>query len=167
MNIIRISSIDLYNHLKVKYVRIVRNIFLSASPIMIMAQPVVKKTNLSWKTSCARPRWFNVNVFMPILLYNIFPSFNLIRRYITDDHMLTLPYIFYGLISSTFVLDVYGLIWRILYLIVFRTYCKVTAPLVKHRVIANGPLYGFSYLYAPLLLSMIFIFNFRSSVQLF
>ena len=60
--------------------------------------------------------------------------------------MLTLSYIFYGLKSSMFVSGLYGLILRILYLIFDGPYCNGTVPLVKHRVIKNGPLYGVSYL---------------------
>ena len=68
--------------------------------------------------------------------------------------MLTLSYIFYGLKSSMFVSGLYGLILRILYLIFDGPYCNGTVPLVKHRVIKNGPLYGVSYLYSEWLLSM-------------
>ena len=68
--------------------------------------------------------------------------------------MLTSSYIFPGLIPTMFVSDLYGLIQRILYLILFRPYCIVTVMLVQHPVITDGPLYGISYLYAALLLTM-------------
>ena len=48
----------------------------------------------------------------------------------------------FGLLSSTLVSDLYGLIRRILYLIYFGPHCKFTTPLVKNRVITNGPLYS-------------------------
>ena len=52
---------------------------------------------------------------MLMRLYSLFPSFNKILKYITGNHMLTLSYILYGLIYSTFVPYLYGLIRRILY----------------------------------------------------
>ena len=73
---------------------------------------------MSWKTSHARPIWLNAIVSMLIQLFNLFPIFIVKWNYITGDHMLTLSYIFSGLMSSTFVSDLYGLIQRILYLIV-------------------------------------------------
>ena len=68
--------------------------------------------------------------------------------------MLTLSDIFLGLKSSTFVSDLYGLMGRILYVISTTPHSKFTVPLVKHRVIKNGPVYGVSYLYAVCLWSM-------------
>ena len=62
--------------------------------------------------------------------------------------MLTSSYIFSGLISATFVSDLYGLIQRILYLIFVGPYCNLTVPLVKHCVITNGPLNDVSCIYA-------------------
>ena len=69
-----------------------------------------KKTTLTWKFSCAQPRWLYVNVFMIIQLYSLFPSFNVITKYITGNHMLKSSYIFLGFISLMFVSNVYGLI---------------------------------------------------------
>ena len=68
--------------------------------------------------------------------------------------MLTSSHIFLGLISSTFVSDLYGLIQRILYLICIGPYYIFTVPLIKQRVLINGPVYGVSYLYAAWLVSM-------------
>ena len=65
-------------------------------------------------------------------------------KYITDDHMLTLSHICSGLIYSTFVLDLYGLIRHISCLIYIGPHCNVTVPLVQDGFIANGPLYGVS-----------------------
>ena len=45
--------------------------------------------------------------------------------------MLTLSQIFLGLISSTFVSDLYGLIRRILYLIYVAPHCNETMPLLQ------------------------------------
>ena len=81
-----------------------------------------------WKTSRSRPRWLKVNVSVLIWLYTLFPIFNVIRKYITGDHILTPSYIFSGVIYSMFVSDSYGLIQSI------------------------GPLYGVSYFYAAWLL---------------
>ena len=61
--------------------------------------------------------------------------------------MLTLSEIFFELIFSKFVSDVYGLMRRMLYLICTEYYCKFTMLLVKHCVVKNGPLYGVSYMY--------------------
>ena len=58
--------------------------------------------------------------------------------------MLILSHIFSGFISSTFVLDLYGLIQHILCLICIRPHCNVTVPLVQLGCIINGPLYGLS-----------------------
>ena len=68
--------------------------------------------------------------------------------------MLTSSEIFIELKSSALVSDLYGLMQLILYLICVALYYKFTMPLVKHCVIAKGPLYGVSYLYAVWLLSM-------------
>ena len=45
---------------------------------------------------------------MRIRLYTLCQNFNITQKYITSDHMLTSSSIFYGLISSTFVSDLYG-----------------------------------------------------------
>ena len=68
--------------------------------------------------------------------------------------MLTSSDIFIELESSTLVSDLYGLIWRILYLIFIETHCKSTVPFVKKCVITKDPLYGVSYLYAVFLVRM-------------
>ena len=68
--------------------------------------------------------------------------------------MLTFSHIFLGLISSTFVSDLYGLIRRMLCLFFIGPYFIFTVPLLKHDVITNAPLNGVSYLYVSLLLSM-------------
>ena len=106
------------------------------------------------KNSQAWQRWFNVNISVIIRSYTLFPIFNIIKEYITSNHMLTSSYIFLGLIPSTFGSYLYGLIRSILYLIFVRPYCQFTAPIGKHHVITNGPLDGVSYLYAAWLLSM-------------
>ena len=86
--------------------------------------------------------------------YILFPNFNVIRKYITGNNMLTSLYIFAGVISSTFASDAYGLIWHILYPFFVRTYFNVTVPLVQHCVITNGGLFGVSLFYAAWLLIM-------------
>ena len=53
--------------------------------------------------------------------------------------MLTWSYVFSGLIYSTFVSDVYGIIRHILCLIFIAPYFSVTVPLVQYCVITNGP----------------------------
>ena len=68
--------------------------------------------------------------------------------------MLKLSDIFLGLISSTFVSDLYGLMRSILYLICIKPHCKFTVPLLKQRVITNAPVYGVSFLYGVCLLIM-------------
>ena len=68
--------------------------------------------------------------------------------------MLTSSYIFLGLMSSTFISDVYGLMQCILIQIFIPPHFKVTVTLVQHYVIKNGPFYGVSSLYPALLLSM-------------
>ena len=77
-----------------------------------------------------------------------------IQNYTPVDHMLTSLHTFSGLIYSMFVSDIYGLIRRILCLIFIGPHCKVTMILVQHCVITNVPLYGVSYLYADLLVTM-------------
>ena len=59
-----------------------------------------------------------------------------------------------GSIYSTFVSDLYGLMLRILCLFFIASYCNETVSLVQHCVITNVPLFGASYFYAVLLLSM-------------
>ena len=58
-------------------------------------------------------------------------------------YILTSSDIFSGLISSTFVPDLYGLMRRILCLIIIEPYCTMTVPLVKHWIITNGFLMAF------------------------
>ena len=109
----------------------------------------------SLKTTCARPIWIYVKVFMCIQLYNLFTIFNIIHKYMTGDHMLTTVInIFQHLIYSTLVLYIFGLMWRILFLNVIAPHCYVTVPLVQHCFISDVPLYGNSYLKAALLVSM-------------
>ena len=64
--------------------------------------------------------------------------------------MMTSSDIFFELIYLTLVSDLYGLIQHLLYLIFVGPHCKFTMPLVKHRVITNGPVYDVSYFYAVL-----------------
>ena len=66
---------------------------------------------------------------------------------INPENMLTSSHIFSGLISSTFVPYLYGLIPRILYLICIGPHCNVTVPLIQHGFIENGPLYGISNIF--------------------
>ena len=61
--------------------------------------------------------------------------------------MLTSSHIFLGLISSTFVSDLYGRMQRLLCLICITPYYIFTVTLEKHRVIKDGTLYGVSYFY--------------------
>ena len=61
--------------------------------------------------------------------------------------MLKSAHIFSGLISSTFVLDLYGLIRRIFCLIYIGPHFNVTVPLGLHSFIENGPLYGISNIF--------------------
>ena len=61
--------------------------------------------------------------------------------------MLTSSHIFSGLISSTFLPDLYGLIRRIICQIFIGPHCNVTVPLVQHGFIANGLLYGVYQIY--------------------
>ena len=68
--------------------------------------------------------------------------------------MLTASYIFFESEYSTLVLDLYGLMRRILYVIYIAPHCNITMPLVKHCVIIKGPLYEVSYLYAVCLVIM-------------
>ena len=71
--------------------------------------------------------------------------------------MLTASSIFFGSKSSTLVLDLYGLMGRILYVIFITPHCNSNMPLTKHCVITKGPLYGVSYLYAVWLVRMTFL----------
>ena len=59
--------------------------------------------------------------------------------------MLTPSYIFSRLTSSTFVLDVNGLIRPILCLICIVPHYNVPPKLFQHGDIKNGPLYEVSY----------------------
>ena len=68
--------------------------------------------------------------------------------------MLTLSDIFFELMSSTLVSDLYGIIQRILYLFFVGQHCKFNMPLLKRCVITNGPVYGVSYLCAVCLVKM-------------
>ena len=84
---------------------------------------------------------------MRTVLYTYCPTFNTRHMYLTGDYTLTSSCVFHVLISSTFVLDLYGLMQRILYVIYVTIYCKFTAPLVKNHFISTGTLYGVSYMY--------------------
>ena len=108
---------------------------------------------LSWKKSRARPKLFNTSVSVPIQLYT-FRTFNMIQKYTTGGHMLTSSHIFLGLITSTLVSDLYGSMWRIVYVIFVAPCRKFAVPWIKHYIIKNGTLYGVSYLYAAWLLSI-------------
>ena len=68
--------------------------------------------------------------------------------------MLTSSDIFFELIYSTLVSNLYGLIRSKLYLICVGPQCKFTVPLVKHYDITNGAVYGVSYFCAVCLVSM-------------
>ena len=61
--------------------------------------------------------------------------------------MLTSSDIFLGLISSTFISYLYGLMRRILHVIFITEHYKIAAPLVNNRDIKNGPVYRVLHLY--------------------
>ena len=50
----------------------------------------------SWKIASTRPIYINVKVSMRIWLSTLFPSFSIIQKYITGDHMLTSSYTFFN-----------------------------------------------------------------------
>ena len=68
--------------------------------------------------------------------------------------MLTSSHICFELKYSTLVSDLYGLMWRILYLIPFVPYCNETMLLVQHSVIKNGTVYLVLHLILVYLVSM-------------
>ena len=70
------------------------------------------------------------------------------------SHMFKSSGVFLGLIYSMFVIDVYGLVWRIIYVSGIALHCKFIVPLAKHRIIINAPIYFVSYLYLWCLMSM-------------
>ena len=84
------------------------------------------------------PLW--VSDYILCLQYLIFK-----QKYITGDHTLTAWNIFIELKSSTLVSYLYGLMWRIFYLISVAPYCNITVPLVKHCVITKGREYSFFF----------------------
>ena len=87
--------------------------------------------------------------------YILFPSFNLIKNYITSTFLMWFHQsLMFELISSVFVPDVCGLMRHILYLIFIAPHCNVTVPLVQYCVIKNISLYSVSYFYAAWLSSM-------------
>ena len=90
-----------------------------------------------------------VSYYILFILASIFK-----QNYITGDYMLTSSDKFFEIKSSTLVSYLYGLMRRILYLISFATIFNETVPLIQHRVIKNGTVYGISYLYAVCLVSM-------------
>ena len=73
----------------------------------------------------------------------------------TSRHVNPYHKYFSVVIYSMFVSYLYGLMQRLLYLIVFAPYCDVTVPFVQHFFITNFPLYIFLYFYAVWLLSII------------
>ena len=143
-----------YKHFKFKHVRMVRTPLLRVLPIIKKAQTMWIKWRSHEKLHVNdRYELFSRSLWVS-RLYILCPRFNIIQRYITADHMLTLSRIFFGLISSMFISDVYGLTRLILFLIFIGPYCIATVPLVHHSVTKNGQLHGVSYLYAAILLSM-------------
>ena len=74
--------------------------------------------------------------------------------------MLTSLHIFSGLISSTFVPYLYGLMRPIVCLICIGPHCNVTVQLVQHGSIANGPSYGVSNILLSVIIEHDFISNF-------
>ena len=68
--------------------------------------------------------------------------------------ILTSSDIFMGLISSTFVSDLFELMRRILHFICIAPHCKSNVPLVEQRPIRNGPCMSFHICKALFLLSM-------------
>ena len=66
----------------------------------------------------------------------------------------TLSELFFEIILSTLVSDLYGLIQRLIYLIFVGPHFKFTVTLVKQYVIKNGTIYGVLYLYAVCLVIM-------------
>ena len=92
------------------------------------------------KTSRARKIWIYVNLSARIRLYTFFQYLMQIKNYITGNQMLTtVIHIFEHLKASTVVSNVYGIMRRILYLIVIAPRCNMTMPLVQHRMIKDGP----------------------------
>ena len=148
----------LYNHFRLTKSKVVRTlpIYWYNLYLVTWGAAHIKKMTLSWKTSWNVWIWIwtNVNVPVCIRLCTLCPSFNIIQKYISGDHMLTSSCIFSVVTSSTFVSDIYGLIRRILCLICVAPYCNVTVPLDQHYVIKNETLYGASYFYAELLVSI-------------
>ena len=70
------------------------------------------------------------------------------HKYRTGGFILIVSDIFFELKYSTWVSYLYGLMRRILYLIYVAPIFNETVPLVQHRIITNGPVFGVSYLYA-------------------
>ena len=68
--------------------------------------------------------------------------------------MLASSDIFFEVESSTLVSYLYGLMRLILYVIYVAQFTNFTMLLVKNCVVKNVPLYGVSYFYALLLVSM-------------
>ena len=87
------------------------------------------------------------------------------QKYITSDHMLTVSNIFIELKSSTLVSNLYGFMRRISYLFSFASYCSITVPLVKHRIITKGPLYGVSHFICSVFSEHEFISDFIVTVN--
>ena len=81
--------------------------------------------------------WIFSNVPVIIQLYALFPIFNIIQKYISGGPMLTIIIHILMLIYSTYISDIYDLMWRILSQISISPYCNVTVPLVQHWVITN------------------------------
>ena len=99
-------------------------------------------------------------------LYDLCWSFNIIHKYITGDHILILSYIFLGLISSTFVSYLYGLMRRILCLILSHHTIMWPCHWSNTALSQMGP-YMDSLSVCRAIIEHGFIFDFGSPGQLF
>ena len=123
--------------LKVTKVSIVRTPFLT--------RPYSSDMQLLWrkyyviKLHVHRRYELTSNVVVCIRSYTLFQALIAYRSIWLIIHMLTASSIFFVLNFLTLVLDIYGLMRRILYVICIAPHCNSTVPLVKHCVIIKGP----------------------------
>ena len=91
-----LSYINLYNHFKFKHVKIVRTIFLNTSPVLVNAHPMWIKWRRREKLHVHNQCELTPRSSFVVWLYALFPSFDIIQKYIPGDRMLILSMYFWG-----------------------------------------------------------------------
>ena len=146
-----------YNHFKLKHVRIVRTPFLMRH-IFLKGAACCKENDLVFKNLTDTFNQIGLSLHsMPPWLFD----YILCVQYLISNKEVYKWLSYVDAIICIFCVYIFNFsiqfIWlNAIYIIpnFVTPYCYSTVPLVKHCVITNGPIYGFSYLYAVCLVRL-------------